>query len=122
MVTQQRGNGMTERVGDEQTSRAAIDVTEFLAAKGHNRRVHDRKHLFDVIEEQAIQEDFVRVLQLPEIDMALQIVGLLSKGLVSAPTLSVERLHDGREKAVQAEGFSFRFVESGTLIQGRIIE
>ena len=54
--------------------------------------------------------------------MALKIVGLQDESLIRAETLSVERLHDGRQKAVQTKSLSFSFGEGSALVQGRIVE
>jgi hypothetical protein len=75
-----------------------------------------------MIEKQAIEENFVGVLKLAEIDVALEIVRFQGKSLIGANALIVERLDDGRKKAVEAETLALVFGESGALVEGWIVE
>lgn len=74
MIAQQSGDEVAQRIGDKEAARTPIDVAEFLAAKSDHWRIDDRKHLVDMIEKQAIEENFVGVLKLAEIDVALEII------------------------------------------------
>jgi len=122
MVAQERGNGMTQRIGNEEAARTAIDVAEFLAAESDDWSVDDGQHLIDVVEEQAVEENFIGVLKLAKIDVALEVVGLERKGLVGANALIVERFDDGREKAIQAEEIALGFGEGSAFIERGIVE
>jgi hypothetical protein len=122
MIAQQSGDEVAQRIGDKEAARTPIDVAEFLAAKSDYWGVDDRKHLVDMIEKQAIEENFVGVLKLAEIDVALEIVRFQGKSLIGANALIVERLDDGRKKAVEAETLALVFGESGALVEGWIVE
>ena len=72
-------------------------MAEFLAGQRNHRCVDDREHFFDVVEKQAIEKNLVGVLELAEINVALEIVVLAKIGFVSASGLFFDSFHDGRE-------------------------
>ena len=74
VIAQKRGNEMAKRIGNEKAARASIDVAEFLAAESDDRCVNDGQHLVDMSEKESIEEDFVGVLKLAEIDVAFEVV------------------------------------------------
>jgi len=60
-----------------------------------------------VIEEQAIEEDLVGVLERAQVNMTLEVFVLSLVGLVCARCLAVETLDLRRQKSVQAQGGTF---------------
>src|SRR5579864_1289725 len=122
VVAKERGNEMAQRIRNEEAARTPIDMAEFLAAEGHDGRVHDGQHLINMIEEQAIEEHFVGVLKLAKINVALEIVRLERKRLVGADALIVERFYDWRKEAVETEDFSLRFGERGAFVERGIVQ
>lgn len=113
---------MAQRVGNEKTARSAINVAEFLTPEGNHWRVDDGQHLFDMIEKEPVEEDFVRVLKLAQIDVAFEIVGFEGKCLVGADTLIVERFDNRGKKAVETKDFALRFREGGAFVERRIVQ
>src|SRR5712692_1389052 len=110
---------LAEWIRDDEAAGTPVDVAEFLARFRHDGRVNDRKHLLDMIEEQAIKEDFVGVLQLPKVNVPFEIVRLSKKGFVRPKGLFFDGLDRGREKAVQAKSLPFGQSESRALVQCR---
>ena len=55
---------VSQRVGNNQPARSAVDVAEFLAGLGDHRRIHDGQHLFDVVQQEPVEKNFVGVLEL----------------------------------------------------------
>ena len=122
IIAQQSGNQMAERIGNEEAARAAIDVAEFLAAEGDDGRVNDGQHFIDMVEKKAVEENLVGVLELAEIDVALEVVRFQGKGLIGADDLVVERLDYGRKKGVEAKVLALGFREGGAFVQSGIVE
>ena len=121
-VPEKRRDGIPERVRDEQPARPAIDVAELLARQSHDRRVDHRCHLLDVVEEQPVEEDLVRVLERAQVDVPLEVVGLSRVRFVSARHLLVERFDVRRQEALQSEVASLVLGERRALVHERQIE
>ena len=119
-VSQQLGDPVAERIRDEEAARPPVDVAETLARPGDHRRVDDRDHLFDVVEQQAVEENFVRVLQRPEGDVPPQVGPLREICLVGAAHLLIQRLDAWREQAVKPESGPLLVRKRRALVQGRI--
>ena len=102
-VAEELGDRVAHVEGDEEAARAPVDVAELLARLGDDGRVDDRHHLLDVREEEAVEEDLVRVLQGAELDVPAERRRLLEIGLVGADELVVDRLDLVREEAVEPE-------------------
>ena len=107
-VAQRRDDVVAVRVGDEQAARVRVDVAELLAALADGRRVDDRQHLDDVVEQQAVEEHLVGVLEVAQVDVAREVVGLAPVGLVGADHLLVERLDVRRQQPLQAQSAGAR--------------
>jgi hypothetical protein len=121
MIAQKRRNGVTQGIRDEKAARTAIDVAELLATERDDRRVDDRQHLLDMVEEEPVKEHFVGVLKLAKIDVAFEVVGLKAKRLISADALIFERFNYGGKQAVKAKDFTLLLRESGALVERRIV-
>ena len=78
-------------------------MAELLAALADDRRVDDRQHLLDVIEQQPVEEHLVGVLEGAQVDVPLEVVVLAPVGLVGPDHLLVERLDVRRQQPVQAQ-------------------
>src|SRR6266851_3267776 len=91
----------SKRVRDEETARPPVDLAELLAAQRHDWGVDDRGHLFDVVEKETIEENFVGVFESAEIDVALEIVIFALVGSIGAGDLLVECLDLRRQESVQ---------------------
>jgi hypothetical protein len=70
-----------------------------------------------MIEEQAVKKNFVGVLQLAEVDVALEVVVLAEIGFVGADGLFFDGFDHGREQAIQAEGLALFMGEGGAFVQ-----
>jgi hypothetical protein len=72
-----------------------------------------------MVEKQPVEENFVGVLELAEVDVTLEIVGLAEIGFVSTRGLFFDGFDHGREEAVEAQGLALwksegrAFVECG---------
>ena len=122
VVAQKRGNGMAKGIRNEKSAGAAVNVAEFLAAKRDDGSVDDGQHLLNMVEEQAVEEHFISVLKLAEIDVALEVVGLEREGLVGADALIVERFDDRRKQAVQSENRALVLRKGGAFVERRIVQ
>jgi hypothetical protein len=73
-------------------------------------------------EEEPIEEDFIGVLKLAEIDVAFEVVRLERKSLIGADALVVKGFDNRRKKTVETETLTLVFGEGGAFVQGRIVE
>ena len=102
---------------DEQAAGAAVDVAELLAGQADRRRVDDRHHLGQVVQEQPVEQDLVGVLKLAEIDMPFEVGRLVPIGLVGTGRLLLQRLLVRRQQAEEAECTPFFRRERGPLVE-----
>jgi hypothetical protein len=72
-------------------------------------------------EEQPIEENFIGVLKLAEIDVAFEVVRFERKSLIGTDALVVKGFDNRRKKTVEAETLALVFGEGGTFVQGRIV-
>ncbi len=87
-VLQDRVDVVALRIGDEQAARAAIDVAELLAGEADRRRVDDRHHLGQVVEQEPVEQRLVGVLELAQVDVPFEVGRLRAIGLVRPDTCS----------------------------------
>lgn len=59
-------------IAHEESTRAAVDLTEPLARLADSRRVDDRHRLGDVVVEQPVEQCLVAVLQRAQIDVLIE--------------------------------------------------
>jgi hypothetical protein len=95
-VTQKFNDRVAQRIGNDESSRATINVTEKLAGQTDRRRVDDGHHFLDMIEHQVIKQRLVRILELTQIDVSFQICRLRSEGFVRPDGLFRQRLNSRR--------------------------
>src|SRR5208282_2734857 len=84
--------------------------------------VQDRQHLFDVVEEEAVEEDLVGVLERPQIDVSSQVGLVCPERLIRPAALLVERLDHRRQQSVEPERRALGLGERGALVQERSLE
>jgi hypothetical protein len=121
-VTQDLPNAVAVRIGDEKATRTAVDLAEALAGQPDGRGVKDRQHLLDVVRHQPVEQRLVGVLQRPQVNVPGEVGGLLLVGLVPAARLLIQRLHHGRQQAVQAQPGAFLLGEGGALVRQRVVQ
>src|SRR5690242_17965735 len=99
-IAEQGPDVIAHRVGNDDPTGTAVNVAEFLAGLRDYGRVDDGKHFLDVVEEQAVEQNFVGVLELAQVDVALEIVRFAKKSLVGPKRLFLDGFHGGRQEAV----------------------
>ena len=99
------------------STRPSIDVAELLTCQRNDWRVDHRCHFFDVVEQKAVEEDFVRVLQSTQVDMPLEVVVLSLVSLIGAGDLLVKGFNMRRKEPMQAKFCAFLFGESCAFVQ-----
>ena len=62
-IPQERRDRVTQRIRNKQSAWSTIDVTKLLTRLPDHRRIDNRRHLFDVIEQKPVKQDFVGILQ-----------------------------------------------------------
>jgi hypothetical protein len=116
VIAEKGRNRTAERIGNEQAARTPIDVAELLAAERDDRGVYDRQHLVDMSEEEPIEENFIGVLKLAEIDVAFEVVRFERESLIGSDVLVVKGFDNRRKKSVEAETLTLIFGEGGAFV------
>jgi hypothetical protein len=88
-----------------------------LASFADRRRVHQRHHLFDVAHQHGIKQGFVRVLQVPQIGIPLEIGFKVAQRLKTACRLIFKIANMWWEQSVQGEVGALAFSERGSFVQ-----
>ena len=83
-------------------------------------RVYDRQQLFQILDQQRVEQSLVGVLQLPKDGVALEIGLVAAQRLQAARYLLVQRRDIGREQAVKVELLALGLGERCTLVELRI--
>jgi hypothetical protein len=73
-------------------------------------------------EEEPIEENFIGVLKLAEIDVAFEVVRFERKSLIGSDVLVIKGFDNWRKKSVEAETLALVFGEGGAFVQARIVE
>ncbi len=95
----------TDVIGrDPDAARTPEDVAELLAGEADRRCVDDRQELLEVLDEEAVEQGLVAVLECGQADVALEVIGLAPDVLEFEGDLLVDRRHARRQQAVEAEG------------------
>ena len=119
-VAQQLWDAIDVIGGDPQPLRAPQHVAEGPARVAHRGRVDDRRQLLEMIDEHAVKEGLVAIVERGQADVALQVVPLASE------VLELERhlLGDGQrspgEQPAQAVVGSLLLGEGGVLVELRV--
>ncbi len=103
-------------------ARPAVDVAEFQAGLGDGRVVHDGQETRRVRHQRAVEERLVVVHQADQVDVALQVGGLVPELLQDPAELEVLRLGRVRDQPHQAEGLALRFGVGGGLVEHGIVQ
>src|ERR1035438_8933721 len=81
------------RIAEEQASWFSPYLTEALAALAHSGRVDQRKHLFDMAQQERIEQRLVRILQVSEKTVFIKGVRLIPQCLNPALNLFLKTPH-----------------------------
>ncbi|MNV78676.1 hypothetical protein D3C71_1721800 [compost metagenome] len=105
------------RVGDKQPTCAAIDIGEMLTGLTHGWRIDDGHHLAQVRIQQAIEQRFVGVLNIAQVDVLVVIVLEILILTVSAFHLFFDGFYRFRQQAVQVEVTALFFGKGAAFVQ-----
>jgi hypothetical protein len=102
------------------TPRPPVEVAVLLARLADGRRVDHRCHLLDVVEQQAVEERLVAILERRQEDVALNVVARRQVVLVGALLLCLRRGDLWRQEPFQAEHRPLVEREAGPLVEDRV--
>ncbi len=102
---------------EEQPAGLAKQAAEFLATLTDGWRVDDRQQLFEVADQERVEQRLVGVLQLAQKGIALDVRLVAAQRLEAARDLLVQRQDVGRQQAVQIERLALGFGERRALVQ-----
>lgn len=109
---------MRSRFGYEINSqRAAIDIGEVFAGLADRRCVDDWHHLAQVRVQQAIEQRFVGVLDVAQVDMFVVVVFEILILAVGALDLFFDGFYRFGQQAVQVEVAAFIFGEGAAFVK-----
>ena len=113
----------TDVVGrDPDAARTPEDVAELLAREADRRRVDDRQELLEVVDEEAVEQGLVAVVECGQTDIALEVIALAPDMLQFPGDLLVERRHARWQQAVEAKGVTLAGREGRALVEERLRE
>jgi hypothetical protein len=121
-VAQHVGDAPAIAGTDEQAVRAPPDVPEHLARAPDRRRVDDRHHFVDVIDDHAVEQPLVSILQRDQIDVLLEVRGLGAKVLEDLLDLLGLRQNARRQQSVQLECVALVVGERRSLVEGGVVQ
>ena len=98
-------------------ARLAVDVAELQAGLADGRVVHDRQKARRVRHDGPVEERFVVIEQIDEIDVAIEVGVLVAELHHHATQLQVLGLRDVGHEADEAERLLFGFGEGGRLVE-----
>ena len=107
------------RIGDEEAAGTAVDVGELLARLAHGRGVDDRQHLGQVVVQQAIEQGFVGVLDVAQIDVLVHVVAKRHELAIGAFRLLFDGLDVLGQQAFQIEAAALLAGEGTALVEQR---
>ena len=97
-------------------------MAEFQTGFADGRVVHDGQEARRVRHDRAVEEGFVVVQQVDQVDVAVQVGGLVPELLQDAAELEVLRLGRVRDQPHQAEGLALRLGVGGGLVEHGIVQ
>ena len=106
---------------DVEPARTAVDVAEVLADLSNGRRVDDGDHLLEVIDEEAVEEGFVPVLERGQEEVALHVVARALVVLVRAGALLLFGRDARGQETAEPECVALVFGEARPLVEERIV-
>jgi len=108
--------------GDVNAAGTAEDMAELETGLADRGGVDNGHQLLDIVEQYSIKQGFVAVLKGNQIDITLDIGGLLAQILQHPLHLFIHGQNPGGQQAGEAEGLPFFQGEGRTLVQARVAE
>ena len=108
--------------GDVHAARAPEDVVELQAGLADGRVVDDRQEAGGIRHQGAVEQRLVLVEQPDQVDVAIEIGGLVSELLKDAPQLHVLVLDDIRQQTSQAQRLALGECERRGFVEAAIVE
>jgi hypothetical protein len=100
----------------------AEEVSELLGRRAHGRCIDDRHHLFDVVDDHAVEEPFVPVLEGREIGVPAHVGDLTAVVLHDPGGLLVLTRHTRWKQTAESVLVPLFFAESGSPILPGVVE
>ena len=88
-----------------------------LARKANRRCVDDRQELLEVVDEEAVEQGLVGVVERGQADMALEVIGLAPDMLQFPGDLLVERRHSRWQQTEEAKGIPLAGCEGRAFVE-----
>ena len=85
-------------------------------------RVDDRHHLEEVVQQQAVEQGLVPVLELAEVDVPLDIRIFIFVGCIGALRLGRDRFNRRRQQAVQTEDLALIIRKGAAFVEKRLVD
>ena len=108
--------------GDPHSPGPAHDMAVLPTRTPNRRRVDDRGKLFEVIDQQPVEERLVPILQRRETDVLLELVTLSAEMLELEGDLLFDRHGSPRQEAAKSQRRSLGLGESSVLVDCRAVE
>ena len=102
---------------DPDAARTPEDVAELLTRETDGRRVDDRQELLEIVDEEAVEQGLVAVVECGEADIPLEVIALAPDVLQFPGDLLVERRHSRWQQTVEAKGVALAGREGRALVE-----
>ena len=93
-----------------------------LAREADRRCVDDREELLEIVDEEAVEQGLVAVVECGEADITLEVITLASDVLQVPGDLLLERRHSRWQQAVEAKGITLGGGEGRALVEEWLCE
>ena len=92
-------------------------MTELFAGQRNRRRIYQRRHFFNVVKKEFVEKNLVCVLESPQINVPLQVIGFSPESFIGAERLLIKCLCLRRKQAIEAKLRALLGAERRALVQ-----
>jgi hypothetical protein len=110
------------RIGDEEAASTTIDVGELLARLADRRGVDDRQHFGEVVVQQAVEQRFVGILDVAQIDVLVHVVAKRHELAIGTLCLLFDGFDVLGQQTLQIEAAAFFAGEGAALVEQRRLQ
>src|SRR5262249_12895844 len=121
-VAQDLRDAILVRIAQKQAARPSPDLAETLTAFAHGGCVDERQHLFDVANQERVEQSLVGILEVAQKAVFVESAWLLRQCLLAAFDLLVEAPHVWRQQTMQLKYVAFVIGERRSLVQARRVD
>src|SRR5262249_46786156 len=108
---QDLGDAMAVRKTEEEAAGLVPDLAEALAALADGGRIDQRQHLFDIVDQELVEQGLVRILEIAQKGVLLERRLIAAQRREAPGRLLLQASDMRRQQAMQMEGVALRLGE-----------